>query len=271
MKRLLSAFLIAILPAIALAQPNPTIAASAIGTSLKIDGVLNEPEWQVPGTVENFWSNFPADTTPAQSQTRVKVLYNDEFIYFSAVLLNTRPVPRYVASSLRRDYPFAENDAFGVILDTYNDQTNGYGFYVSAYGVQREEQLFSGVTTDGTWDAKWYSAVTHDSLSWTVEMAIPFKYVRFKEGSQNWNINFVRNDVSTNERSSWAPVPRNFLLSSLAYHGQLQWQQTPEKVKKSYSIIPSVTYTANQAGNESMNSTVKLSLDGKVNITSALN
>src|SRR6478752_1477873 len=113
MKRLISVFLVASIPAMAWAQPNsnPTIAAMTISTSLKIDGVLDEPEWQVHGTVEKFWSNFPADTTQAQSQTRVRVLYNKEFIYFSAILLNTQPVLRYVASSLRRDYPFAENDA----------------------------------------------------------------------------------------------------------------------------------------------------------------
>src|SRR6478609_6378984 len=97
MKPTIYVFLVASIPAIAWAQPNsnPTIVAMTIGTSLKIDGVLDEPEWQVSGTVEKFWSNFPADTTQAQSQTRVKVLYNKEFIYFSAVLLNTRPVLRY--------------------------------------------------------------------------------------------------------------------------------------------------------------------------------
>lgn len=250
---------------------SPSVEALSIPGTMKIDGLLTEPEWSRAENANNFWSNFPADTSLAKSQTIVKVLYNKEFIYVSAVLLNNNPVKRYVASSLRRDYPFNENDAFGVVLDTYQDQTNGYGFYVSAYGVQREEQIFGGVTTDGTWDAKWYSAVSHDSLSWTVEMAIPFKYVRFKKGINNWNLNFIRNDVSTNERSSWAPVPRNFLITSLAYHGQINWQNTPEKVKKSFSIIPSLTYTAGQSGDEKVKNNVRLSMDGKVAVTSALN
>ncbi len=249
----------------------PVAEAQVISGSLKMDGLLNETEWSGQAGVSNFWCNFPADTALAKSQSVVKVLYNEEFLYIGATLFNTNPVHRYVASSLRRDYPFAENDAFGVLLDTYLDQTNGYGFYVSAYGVQREEQIFGGTTTDGTWDAKWFSAVSHDSMSWTVEMAIPFKYVRFKEGVNNWNANFVRNDIANNQRSSWAAVPRNFLLTSLAYHGQITWPDAPEKVEKSYSIIPSVTYTAAQTGSENVKSNIKLSLDGKVSITSALN
>src|SRR5688572_9790223 len=218
--------------------PNPEINAVKSTGKIEIDGILDEADWINANAVSGFWTNFPADTTFAKGQTVVRMLFDDQFIYIGAQCKNPAQVLRYIASSLRRDYPFDENDAFGVVLDTYSDQTNGYGFYISAYGVQREEQIFSGSTTDGTWDAKWFSAVSYDSSSWNVEIAIPFKYVRRSEDLAHWNINFVRNDIASNERSSWAHVPRNFVLTNLAYHGTVAFPQKIERLKKNYSIIP---------------------------------
>jgi hypothetical protein len=255
------------------AQQNiaPSLEPAPVVSAIKVDGTLSEEVWINAMEASNFWINFPADTTTAKGQTIVKIAYDKDYVYIGAILYNDLPVNRYVASSLRRDFPFTENDAFGIVLDTYLDQTNGYAFYVSAYGVQRDEQIFSGTTTDGTWDARWFSEVSHDSLSWTIEMAIPFKYVRFKENMQAWNVNFVRNNVASNERSSWVPVPRNFLLVNLAYHGQLTWPEPLKPSRKNYSIIPSLTYTASQTAKDDIGSQTRLSLDGKVAITSALN
>ncbi|HYI77465.1 MAG TPA: DUF5916 domain-containing protein [Chryseolinea sp.] len=251
--------------------PNPEINAVKSTGEIEIDGILDEADWINANAVSGFWTNFPADTTFAKGQTVVRILFDDQFIYIGAQCKNPAQVLRYIASSLRRDYPFDENDAFGVVLDTYSDQTNGYGFYISAYGVQREEQIFSGATTDGTWDAKWFSAVSYDSTSWNAEMAIPFKYLRYNENLAHWNINFVRNDIASNERSSWTHVPRNFSLPNLAYHGRVAYPQKIERLKKNYSIIPSITYSASQTEKEDITTNARLSLDAKISITSALN
>lgn len=240
-------------------------------SALKIDGILNEDDWGEAKPVAGFWMHFPSDTSAANHQTQVKVLYNEEFLYVGAVLDNPSANTAYVASSLRRDYPFSENDAFGVILDTYLDQTNGYGFYVSSYGVQREEQIFGGATTDAIWDAKWFSAVSRDSSSWVAEIAIPFSSIRFKKDFDNFNINFLRNNVASNEQSSWARIPRNFLMSNLAYHGQLHFTEQFDPHKRNISFIPSFTYTASQQKKDDIKAQPKLSLDTKVAVSPSLN
>jgi hypothetical protein len=249
----------------------PAMEAGKILTSLKIDGALSEAAWIDAKDISNFWTNFPSDSTTAKAQTIVKVVYNDEFIYIGATMQTLIKGNKYIASSLRRDFPFIDNDAFGVILDTYRDQTNGYGFYVSAFGVQREEQIYSNTTTDGTWDTRWHSAVSYDTTSWTVEIAIPLKSVRFKDDLSSWNINFVRNDITTNERSSWVRVPRNFSLPNLAYHGQIIWTAGLNHIKKNFSLIPSTTFTASQKEQNDIDTHARLSLDAKVAVTSSLN
>src|SRR5688572_25744415 len=138
MKYFITLFLIGLFPVTAFTQTSliPQINATKTIAEIKIDGVLNESDWINANAVSSFWTNFPADTTLAKGQTEVRLLFDNEFVYIGAQCKNAAQVQRYVASSLRRDYPFVENDAFGVVFDTYLDQTNGYGFYVSAYGVQ---------------------------------------------------------------------------------------------------------------------------------------
>jgi hypothetical protein len=247
------------------------IEARKIDNDIRIDGLLNEEGWIAAHAITGFWTNFPADTTLAKGQTFVRMMFDKEFVYVGVRCADGNPVKRYVASSLKRDYPFAENDAIGIVFDTYSDQTNAYAFYLSAYGVQREEQVFSGGTFDGTWDAKWFSAVTHDSLGWNAEMAIPLRYLRYNDNLSSWNINFLRNDIASNERSTWTRVPRNFTLPNLAYHGRVVFNEKPSQARRSYSLIPSITYSASQEQSDDIESRAQLSLDAKVSLTSALN
>jgi hypothetical protein len=198
-------------------------------------------------------------------------LYNDKYLYISARMLNSRPAKPYVASSMTRDFPFSANDAFGVIIDSFGDHTNGYGFYVSVLGVQREEQIYSGSTVDATWDIKWESAVQKDTGGWTVEMAIPFRYLRYDVHLPSWNVNFLRNAAASGELSSWVPTPRNFTFPNLAYAGKLTWQQPPKTTSHNISLVPSVTLNTSQNLQSPLNTTLKPSLDTKITLTSSLN
>lgn len=96
--------------------------------NLKIDGILDEPEWNKALPVTNFKLNFPADTAFAASKTTVWVVYNDQYLYIAAQLNSaTGSRKKYTVSSLKRDFLFSENDAFGIIIDPFSDHTNGYG------------------------------------------------------------------------------------------------------------------------------------------------
>jgi hypothetical protein len=246
--------------------------ATKIAKDLVIDGSLDETEWTEAETATNFWLNFPMDSIHAAHQTFARILYNEEYLYISAEIRQSKgSYQKYVASSLKRDFPFLENDAFGMVIDPFNDRTNGYGFYVSAYGVQRDEQIFSGTTADATWDIKWTSAVKHDDEGWTVEMAIPLRYLRFKEDVLGWNINFLRNDVIHNESSSWAATPRYFSLGNLAFSGKLNWQEKLVKASKNISIIPNITFRAGQDKTQDITTQIQPSLDAKITVTPSLN
>ena len=120
---------------------------------------------------------------------------------------------------------------------------NGFQFAINPYGVQREGLIFNGGESSNFWDNKWYSQVKNYDDYWVVEMAIPFKTLRYKvtEGQNTWRANFGRNVLQKNEISTWRPVPRNFPPANLAFAGNIIWDENPPKPGANVSLIPFVS------------------------------
>lgn len=210
--------------------------------SMKIDGVLDEKSWQTSEKAENFIRVTPVDTGFAIAQTTVFITYDKSNIYVGAVCFDPSPGKRPV-KSLRRDFEFNKNDNFRIHIDTYNNQTNGFIFGVSAAGAQCDGVINNGNQSSFTWDIKWKSAVKSNGDRWVAEMAIPFRSLRYLGGEKEWGVNFGRLDLKTNEKSAWAPVPRQFPHNSLPHAGTLMWDKPLEKAGLRLSVIPYATST----------------------------
>ncbi len=202
-----------------------------------IDGRIDEAAWQQAETVSDFNMVLPMDTSKARVRTEVRMTYDDKNIYLAATCYNLLPGP-YFVESLRRDFSFGKNDNFLLFMDPFMDQINGFSFGANAAGAQWDGIMSNGASVDLNWDNKWVSAVTNDAEKWVFEMALPFKSIRYKEGMKQWGINFSRLDLKTTEKSSWAPVPRQFPTASLAYTGTLVWDQPPPDAGANVSVIP---------------------------------
>jgi hypothetical protein len=220
----------------------PGLKAVKINYEITLDGFLDEPVWKGEEWAKDFKQFFPADTSLSITQSKVKVAYNDKFIYLAAVMYNPAPRSKYVSTSLRRDFRGEQNDGISFVFDTFNDNTNAFQFGVNPYGVQREALLANGGTNSSdlnlAWDNKWYSTAKIFEDHWVVEVAIPFSSLRFKEGADNWNVNFYRIDSKYNERSTWAPIPRNFNVIALAFTRKLYFEEPLKKSGSNISIIP---------------------------------
>jgi len=255
-------------------KSKPTLNIRKAESEIKVDGVLDESDWSTANIASDFFQTFPYDTSFAQTKTEVKVTYDDNFIYVGAVCLDETEGD-YVIQSLRRDFTFATSDAFSVYLDPFNDQFNGFSFSVSPMGVQQEGLLANGggFGSSLAWDNKWFVKVKRYPDKWVAEMAIPFKTIRFKEGLNNWGINFARNDLKRNELSTWSPVPRNFNASTLAFTGQMIWDNPPPKAGGNISLIPYGITEVSRDFEPGEKNEIGFSAggDAKVAITSSLN
>jgi len=256
-------------------KSNPDVEINWTDETITLDGKLLETCWQRADTAGAFVQCFPYDTSFARSRTVVRLVYNKQFIYISAICYDTLPDVPYVVTSLRRDFSYPRSDAFAVYFNPTNDKNNGFNFTVSPYGVQREGLIENGggqgVTT--AWDNKWFSAVSQEPYGWVVEMAIPFKTLRYNQHIDVWSLQFSRNNLKINEGSVWSPLPRIFNTATLVYAGNLKWDAIPPKSGLNIALIPYLTaglshnYQAGQLNPIEPGG----GLDAKVAITSALN
>jgi hypothetical protein len=244
---------------------------------ITLDGILDEAIWKdAEGWNGNFMQYFPSDTSLSKFPTRVKVAFDDTNLYLAAIMENTGP-RKYVSTSLRRDYRGEQNDGISFVFDTFNDLTNAFQFGVNPYGVQREALLANGGSRSEdlnlAWDNKWYSEAKIMENHWQVEVIIPLSTIRFKEGAQNWNVNFYRIDSHTGERSTWAPIPRNIPIITTAFLRKMIFEEPLMKKGANVSLIPYVAgrTSRNFLENSSEALTPAIGGDAKIGIGPAMN
>ncbi len=221
--------------------PLKTLHAKEAIDPIKLDGVLDEESWKTAEMAVDFWQVWPSDSTRAKSKTEVKITYDDNFLYVGAKLYNYNN-KKYIINSLNRDFQGPEIDGFHVNFDTYHDNTNAFNFAVNPSGAQREGTLSDGGSgrIDVSWDNKWFSEVKVNDEYWIAELAIPFKTIRYKEGSMVWGFNSFRLDGNANERVTWTTIPQGFSMSSLAFDGELIFDKPLKKSGPNISVIPYV-------------------------------
>ncbi|HNV29664.1 MAG TPA: DUF5916 domain-containing protein, partial [Cyclobacteriaceae bacterium] len=241
-----------------------------------IDGVPDEGSWSDAEVINELIQQFPSDTSRSKLRTEFRATYDDHFVYFSATAYdNTKG--GYVISSLRRDFRGPGLDGVSVIIDPFQDVTNGFFFGLSPAGVQREGLISNGYLRrddlDLSWDNKWYSETKIHDGYWTAEFAIPFKTLRFKAGGNRWNVKLYRQDSKENERAIWPFTPRFFEPGNLNYTGEMIWEESLTKPGPNISIIP---YAAGRVSEDFQNDqprkeSVEFGGDAKIAITPSLN
>lgn len=213
-------------------------AQKAVG-AIHLDGNLNEPAWQAGADkADHFKLCFPNDTAYSKWPTEVRITFDDRNLYIGAVCWEKRS--DYTVQSMRRDFGGGTTDVFNIMLEPNKDGQNGFIFSVSPLNVQREGIISTGEAMALEWDNKWNSAVQTFDDHWTVEMAIPFKTLRYNvsEGENSWGLQFIRTKIIDFESSTWAPVPFQFSNTNLSFAGRLIWDTPPPKPGANISLIP---------------------------------
>lgn len=219
---------------------NPPIYLNKTTEKIILDGQLDEAAWFKGTPAKDFYQNFPSDSINAKGQTEIYMTYNDDFLYVGIKCHSTGEA--YITPSLKRDYSFRGNDNVSILLDTYYDKLNAFLFGINPFGVRREALISNGGQQRGdfaaSWDNKWFGEAKIHGSYWIAEMAIPFKTLRFKEGSTKWRFNCYRNDTQINERTTWTQIPRNQIIMDLGYMGDMVWDKPLEKTGTNISVIP---------------------------------
>ncbi len=196
------------------------IVAVRTQTSPKIDGIINEGEWKNAVAASDFVMYAPYSGIPSKYSTEVRVLYDDNALYISAIMYDTHPDSIFLELG-SRDAQNLNADHFYIELSPFNDGLNGELFKVSASNVQIDNKLQTSQSFyhDDTWDAVWESKTSITDSGWSAEIRIPYSALRFpKSENQTWGINFWREVRRSRETSSWNYVSKE-IGSTIAHLG----------------------------------------------------
>ncbi|MFK7980236.1 MAG: DUF5916 domain-containing protein [Saprospiraceae bacterium] len=261
-------------------QQEYQLRISKTSEKIKLDGKLDEAIWQNTTAVSDFWYSFPIDNEKAELETKVKVTYDDNFLYVAAEMYDPNGT---IIQTLKRDVDFWSGDNIVIVLDPVNQKSNGFMFGVNPYGVQMEGLLTGNTGSRGSrpgsgamnsrWDNKWYSKTSSTHDSWTAEVAIPFKSLKYDATKTTWGINFIRTEGSDNSFHVWSQVPLQFRSVDLNYTGALIWDKAPKKTKGNVAVIPYISgssFRDFEEGTPTDNS-LNVGVDAKIAVTSSLN
>jgi hypothetical protein len=218
--------------ALAQSQPAPTVRAHRVDTPIRIDGKLDEGVYAATPAITDFVQQEPDEYAPATEKTEAWIFFDADNIYVSARNWESHP-QRRVANEMRRDTAqLRQNDTFAVLFDTFHDKRNGYIFYANAIGGMADSQVTDEGPPNADWNTVWDVRTGEFDGGWIIEMAIPFKSLRYQPGTdQLWGINLRRVVRWKNEWSYLAQVPRALTtfrgLLKISSAGTLEGLQVP--------------------------------------------
>jgi len=175
-----------------------------IDESIKVDGFLNEPVWENAPEISDFIQFEPERGKPASLKTTVKILYDENFIYFGFLCYDPQP-ERIAARMTKRDAELTDDDAVLVGLDTFYDRRNCYYFITNLLGTQHDGRITeNGLTRETTWDGIWKSAGQKTDYGWSTEIAVDLSSLKYEPGkNKTWGFNVGRTVPRILEWSFW--------------------------------------------------------------------
>jgi hypothetical protein len=189
------------------APDQVTVRAVRLDTPLTIDGRLDEEVYGAVEPISGFLQQEPREGAPATERTDAWILFDDENLYICARNWDSHP-ERDIANELRRDNGnILGNENFTFVIDTFHDGRNGYLFQTNPLGALRDMTVTDDLQNP-SWNGIWYVKTGRFEHGWTLEVAIPFKTLRYRgSGPQTWGINLRRLVKWKNEWSYLSLVP----------------------------------------------------------------
>jgi hypothetical protein len=188
---------------------------------VEFDGRPDEPAWQ---TLELFplTMNRPNFGLEPSEKSEVRIGYDDGFLWIGANLY-MNDASRIFAVTKKRDEMLFDYDAFGVLLDTYNDNENGLAFYTAPTGLRTDYTISNDASGGGfgpngpsfmnfDWNTFWDVKTSRDDKGWYVEMRIPFSSLKFKSEKDIATMGLIitRNISANNETDSYPAIDPKF-------------------------------------------------------------
>jgi len=189
------------------AQSHDAIDVSPVRISndFEIDADMKRSVWENAPAVSIEYQIEPNDNVPAPVDTKVKVLYSEEYLYIGFICED--PNPENIRANISdRDNSFSD-DYVGAFIDPFNNNQHAYELFVNPLGIQMDG-VRTGNKEDMNFDLLWQSKGKITNTGYKAVMKVPFKSLNFPDREvQNWSIQFIRNYPRSNRyQMTWSDV-----------------------------------------------------------------
>lgn len=195
----------------------------------EIDGFLDDEIWQNIMPITNFVQIWPDEGSEATEYSEVRIAYDRDYLYF-AFRFHDKEAHLIRAKNLERGGSNSRDDHAYIGLDTFLDGQNAYLFEMNALGTQDD----AAVTNEElnyesySWDAVFYSETNIHAEGWDLEVAIPFRQLRFPKNDElTFGLMVSRMINRKNERVIWPAIGMDFggsrgALAAVSQYGILK-------------------------------------------------
>ncbi len=213
----------------------------------KIDGVLDNPLWEKEALkIENFLQYTPKEKGTPSEKTVAYIGYDGKNLYFAFRCFDSEP-NKIRASVTNRDN-IVDDDWAVIFLDCFNEKRRAFSFILNPIGVQMDMMRIEeggNDNMDESWDTVFYSDGKIDEQGYTVEVAIPFKSIRFPDKEEKiWGMTLGRTIARKGEVILWPPVSKS-LPGLLTQEGEIMVQGKVEK-GRNFELMPVFTSLKNK-------------------------
>jgi predicted TIM-barrel fold metal-dependent hydrolase len=191
--------------------PLPTVRATRINESCRLDGQFEEAAWNdaVPARIDEESTNSSA--LPALSTT-VRVLWSEDALYLGFEAPFTA-ITAFAPTRADERIGLWENDVVEAFIAPDSEHPEKYSEYEWAPNGERLDLSIDPSKKDFAWQSGMASAVVVDGKAklWRTEVRIPMSAfgAAGPKAHARWRINFYRHDKAGNAHLAWSPTLTN--------------------------------------------------------------
>ena len=208
-----------------------------------IDGKLDDEIWKTAAVLRDFYQIDPGDNIAPSKPTETLIGFDSKFLYIAFHCYDEPDKVR--ANTPKRDDVLNSGDSVRIMLDTFNDRRKAYVLAFNPLGVQQDGIRTEGIGADFSVDIVMESKGSITPDGWVVEVAVPFKSLRYDAGKEKlWGVQVFRIIQRLNaEQSSWMPISRDVtgLLNQAGHITGLEGISTERTLELIPSFIVSET------------------------------
>jgi len=201
----------------------------AVKTSkpITVDGKLDEAIWMSTSPITSFIQKDPNQGDPVSMPTEARILFDGDNLYVGAICKTIKGRADIRTQYMQRDFNYFQNDMFGIAIDGFLDKRNAMAFQTNPHGTQREILVMDDQIFNREWSGLWKVRTQISDSAWFVEMAIPWKTLRYPPECNEIGVILTRNIRSNNEYTSFPAVPRAFNVYRMPYEAILTGIEPP--------------------------------------------